>query len=185
MRATLGFLSVIAAMLAIMIAGPTELESSIDHHSPFAITGDGTIRLTDTHTGESINIIYREQGGRYRDEALAAIDHTLRCHGGGEKFPISQKLVELIDNIQDRFGAKEVRVVSGYRSLEYNSAVKRRNARVAHNSLHIRGMAMDIALPGVSKHELAQYARSLRAGGVGTYARSGFVHIDVGPVRAW
>jgi len=185
MRAIAGFMLIIAAMFAAMVMPPSSLESSISHHSPFILTGDGMIKLIDTHTGERITIIYREDDGLYRDEALDAIDHTLRCHGDGKELPISLKLVELIDNIQDHFGVDEVRVVSGYRSLEYNSALKRRIARVAHNSLHIQGMAMDIAIPGVSKHELAGYARSLATGGVGTYSRSDFVHIDVGQVRNW
>ncbi len=184
MRAISGFIILMAAMFAVMAMPPSELESSVAHNSPFIYTGDGKIEITDTHTGETITILYREPDGLYRDEALDAIDHTLRCHDG-KKLPISLKLVELIDNIQDRFNAENVRVISGYRSLEYNSALKRRLSRVAHNSLHIQGMAADIAIPGVSRYELAQYARSLATGGVGTYASSDFVHIDVGPVRTW
>ncbi|MFA4974123.1 MAG: DUF882 domain-containing protein [bacterium] len=185
MRAISGFIILVAAMFAVMAMPPSPLESSVAHNSPFIYTGDGKIKITDTHTGETITILYRDPDGFYRDEALTAIDHTLRCHGGGERFPISLKLVELIDNVQDHFNAESVRVVSGYRSFEYNSALKRRLSRVAHNSLHIQGMAADIAIPGVSKHELAKYARSLATGGVGTYAGSDFVHIDVGPVRTW
>ncbi|MBI3393595.1 MAG: DUF882 domain-containing protein [Nitrospirae bacterium] len=34
-------------------------------------------------------------------------------------------------------------------------------------------------------HNLSRAALSLKAGGVGTYPRSNFVHVDIGPVRRW
>ena len=39
--------------------------------------------------------------------------------------------------------------------------------------------------PGVPVFRMQQAARSLDMGGVGFYPRSGFVHIDTGPVRTW
>ncbi len=113
------------------------------------------------------------------------MEHTLRCHGKSENYPISLKLIELIDYLQDHFGAEEIQIVSGYRSPEYNSKISLYSSRVAHNSLHMKGLAVDIRLPGVSKHALGSYAASLKSGGVGVYAGSDFVHIDVGPIRRW
>lgn len=153
--------------------------------SPFHYTGDGQLFITDSQTSESISILYRTPNGYYEDAALEAIDHTLRCHGKGEKFPISLKLIELIDHIQDYFRVNTAMVVSGYRSPEYNAALRKRQRNVAHDSLHMQGLAMDIQFPGITKKELASYARSLKIGGVGDYARSNFVHIDVGPIRNW
>jgi uncharacterized protein YcbK (DUF882 family) len=46
--------------------------------------------------------------------------------------------------------------------------------------------AADIVVEGVSKWELAQFARSLPGrGGVGTYCHTNAVHVDVGPERDW
>ena len=185
MRAISTLILALATAFTVLTVSSPQLESSIGYHSPFRHTGDGKITLVDTHTGERLAIVYRDARGRYHDAALTAVNHTLRCHGDGLKIPISLKLVELIDNIQDHFGAEEVRVVSGYRSHEHNAALRRRSKRVAHNSLHIQGLAMDIRMSGVSKVALAKYARSLKAGGVGLYRRSNFIHIDVGPVRNW
>jgi len=185
MRAMSTFILALAAAAAVLTVPSAPLQSSIGYSSPFAITGDGRISLSDTHTGEVISVVYRNADGRYNEAAIKAIHHTLRCHGDGEKIPISLKLVELVDNIQDHFGADVIRVVSGYRSDSYNAALRRRSSRVAHRSLHIQGLAMDIRLPGVNKADLARYARSLEAGGVGLYRRSRFVHVDVGPVRNW
>lgn len=169
----------------ILCASSQDVETAVEHASPFRLTGDGRINLYDVHTGENLSIVYRDREGRYRISTLDAVDRVLRCHGDQEEYPISLKLVELIDHLQDHFGAGEVRVVSGYRSPEYNAALKRKMRRVAHDSLHMRGWAMDIQFPEVGKQALGDYARSLGSGGVGVYASSSFVHIDVGPVRSW
>ena len=44
---------------------------------------------------------------------------------------------------------------------------------------------MDVVFPGVSAFQIRQAARALNMGGVGFYPRSGFVHLDTGPVRYW
>ena len=185
MRARFLLILVVAAAVITWRSPVSHLEASADVQSPFHYTGDGSLVVADPTTGESISIVYRTPDGMYEDAALDAIDHTLRCHGKGEEFPISLKLIELLDNIQDHFGAARAMVVSGYRSPDYNAALKRKLKRVAHDSLHMQGLAMDIQLPGVTKQQLASYAKSLKAGGVGMYAGSNFIHIDVGPVRTW
>ena len=40
-------------------------------------------------------------------------------------------------------------------------------------------------MPGCGLNALHQAALALRAGGVGFYPRSDFVHVDTGPVRTW
>ena len=40
-------------------------------------------------------------------------------------------------------------------------------------------------VPGIKLETLRDEARALRGGGVGYYAASDFVHIDVGRVRTW
>ena len=98
---------------------------------------------------------------------------------------MSLKLIELVDNIQDHFKVPQIRVISGYRSPEYNAKLRRRSRRVAKQSMHMRGRAMDIKIPGVNNRTLRNYAASLEAGGVGYYGRRAFVHVDSGPVRTW
>jgi uncharacterized protein YcbK (DUF882 family) len=56
---------------------------------------------------------------------------------------------------------------------------------VARDSQHMNGNAMDIRFPGVPVFRIRQAARSLQMGGVGFYPRSGFVHLDTGPIRYW
>jgi len=56
---------------------------------------------------------------------------------------------------------------------------------VARRSLHMQGQAIDIRLPGTQLAALHGAARQLKAGGVGLYTASNFIHVDTGRVRYW
>ncbi|MBX3597156.1 MAG: DUF882 domain-containing protein [Rhizobiaceae bacterium] len=93
---------------------------------------------------------------------------------------LKPSLVRVLRTIERRFG-KRVVITSGYRSPTYN-----RRVRGARNSQHMYCAAADVVVPGVSKFELASFARSMKGrGGVGTYCHTDAVHIDVGPERDW
>ena len=93
---------------------------------------------------------------------------------------LKPELVTLLRKVEKHFG-KPVIITSGYRSKSYN-----RRVRGARNSQHMYCKAADIRVSGVSKQALARYARTLPGiGGVGTYCRSSFVHLDVGKRRNW
>ena len=71
-------------------------------------------------------------------------------------------------------------VNSGYRSPEHNKRVGG-----APKSMHLEGRAFDISM---ANHDPAEFIKAAKAAGFtcfGTYPRSGFVHIDTGPVRSW
>ena len=93
---------------------------------------------------------------------------------------LSGRLLGLLSKIERNFG-RPVTVTSGCRSHAAN-----RRAGGARGSYHMRCMAADIRVPGVSEGTLLRYAAHLHgAGGVGTYCGNSIVHIDVGPKRAW
>jgi uncharacterized protein YcbK (DUF882 family) len=93
---------------------------------------------------------------------------------------LKPSLVRVLKTIERRFG-KRLIVTSGYRSRSYNMRV-----RGAKNSQHMYCAAADIQVPGVSKWELAKFARSMQGrGGVGTYCHTNSVHVDIGPERDW
>ena len=60
-----------------------------------------------------------------------------------------------------------------------------RSGAVARNSLHMSGKAADLRLKSRSVGQMYKAAMSCRAGGVGKYSRSNFVHMDCGPLRTW
>ncbi len=81
----------------------------------------------------------------------------------------------------------QVRIISGYRSPETNQALRKTGGGVAKKSYHMKGgEAIDFNLEGgVPLSKIRNAAHELRLGGVGYYPKSGFVHIDTGPVRRW
>jgi uncharacterized protein YcbK (DUF882 family) len=60
-----------------------------------------------------------------------------------------------------------------------------RGRGVARDSYHVKGMAADLHLASRSVRQISTAAAHLNAGGIGTYSRSDFVHLDCGPPRDW
>ena len=143
------------------------------------------VDLHNLHTGESLSTVYWEDGA-YVPGALAEVNHVLRDFRTGDVHPIAPPLLDLLNRLSDRIEARsQFHVISGYRSPRTNAMLHERSHGVANKSLHMQGMAIDIRLAGVDLARLNQAALSLRAGGVGYYPSSDFVHVDVGPVRRW
>jgi uncharacterized protein YcbK (DUF882 family) len=143
------------------------------------------LALNNLHTGERAKIDYWVDNS-YVPDALQAINHLLRDYRNNEVHVIEPKLLDLVTLLHRQVGsAAEVQVISGYRSPATNAAMHERSAGVAAHSLHMKGMAMDIRLGDVALDRLHSAAVAMRAGGVGYYPTSNFVHVDVGRVRYW
>jgi uncharacterized protein YcbK (DUF882 family) len=144
-----------------------------------------SVCLDNLHTGESMEAVYWEQGD-YIPDVLDAVNNHLRDFRTGDVHPIDPRLLDLLDAVAAKTETKaKFQVISGYRSPATNAMLHERSAEVAKKSFHMSGMAIDIRLPDVQLDHLHAAATSLGRGGVGIYSASNFVHIDVGPVRAW
>ena len=145
-----------------------------------------SLAFNNLHTGEKMALVYAE-GERYVPEALIRLNHLLRDHYSGEVGVIDPPLFDLLFRVKQALGtAKPFEVISGYRAPATNATLQRTGGGgVATQSLHMEGRAIDIRLAGVPLTELRDAALALRAGGVGFYARDGFVHVDTGRVRSW
>ncbi len=144
-----------------------------------------TLSLLNTHTGEGAFITYWEQG-RYLPAAMAEINRLLRDHRNGEIHRIDAGVIDVLHGLQRRLNVfPTFHVISGYRSAASNARLRREGGEVAVHSLHMEGKALDIYLPKVALRDLHRAALDLRAGGVGNYPRSNFIHVDVGRVRRW
>lgn len=142
-----------------------------------------TLSLYNVHTDESLDVTYFSCGS-YDYEALGKINHLMRCHHADEVKPINTGLLDLLCDIKDRLNKDlRIEIISGYRSVEYNEYLRTRSRKVARDSYHTQGMAIDFSVSGMSKQTLSGIAKSFYAGGVGKYRE--FVHIDIGPVRSW
>jgi len=173
-----GFLSLgLGAAAAMVVTSPVE---AAIHRLP-----ERTVNLYNLHTGESIKEVYWGEG-RYQSRVIAQVARLLRDYRTGAIHPIDPHLLDLLVSLQRRMGVKEaIHVVSGYRSPMTNALLASTSDGVATHSLHTQGKAIDIRLPGHPTNTVGRAARSLRAGGVGTYPESDFVHVDTGKVRTW
>lgn len=152
---------------------------------PREVRGDGNLKLLNLHLKEEAQIRYLNPNGSVIKQGVDQAMRLLRCRMTSQTHIIPLKLLELVDHLQDHFGAAEVQVVSGYRSPSLNENLRKSGHKVAKMSRHMRGEAMDIRIPGVPTKTLRDYAASLKVGGVGFYPEDGFVHVDIGPVRYW
>lgn len=143
------------------------------------------LRFENLHTGEAASLDYWVDG-RYVGEAIRRIDHLLRDHRTGEVRAMDKGLLDLLHRLRQTLGTEApFQIISGYRSPRTNAMLASRSDGVARNSLHTDGLAVDIRVPGRTLREVRDAALSLKAGGVGFYARSDFVHVDIGRVRSW
>lgn len=96
-----------------------------------------------------------------------------KCNDGSDTVLISDKLVGLLQNIRNHFGAA-VTINSAYRTESYNKKIGG-----ATKSQHVNGTAADIVVKGATPLEVAQYVEHIMpdSGGIGVY--QSFTHVDV------
>jgi uncharacterized protein YcbK (DUF882 family) len=137
------------------------------------------------HTGERLDIEYFNNG-TYLPDALGAVDHLLRDFRTDKTHAIDRDLLDLLHGLSNLTRTRRpYQVISGYRSPATNQMLRQHGEGVALHSLHMEGRAIDIRLMDVSLVHLRDAALSMRAGGVGFYPKSDFVHVDTGRVRTW
>lgn len=150
-----------------------------------AATRPRRLAFHHTHTGETLDVEYSE-AGRYIPDALLTIDRLLRDFRSGEVHPIDPQLLDILYALRQQTGSPaRFEIISAFRSPATNAMLARTSSGVSRNSLHLSGRAIDIRLPGVSTAALRDAGMRLRAGGVGYYPDSDFVHVDTGRVRYW
>ncbi len=143
-----------------------------------------TLTLFNMNTQETITSTYR-RGGQYIPAELQKLSTFLVDHKSGDVIAMDPELFDILWHVQRRLGNTSFEVLSAYRSPQTNAVLARMSRGVARNSLHTQGQAIDIKVPGASPYQVRQVARELGLGGVGYYPRTGFVHVDTGPVRYW
>ena len=147
---------------------------------------EGRLTLFNVWTDERLDVTYRNDAGTYDLDALDEVNHLLRCHYTGEVAAIDVRVLEHVNLVQKKLGReREIRIISGFRSPEYNAMLVRAGRRAVKNSLHVQGQAVDLQIPGIHPKMIRQAALELGYGGVGYYPRSKFVHLDSGPFRHW
>jgi uncharacterized protein YcbK (DUF882 family) len=157
-----------------------------DGRLPAGDLPEGRLSLFNVHTGETLEVAYRDRQGRYDPGALGAMDRLLRCHYTQEVATIDIRVIESLNAVEKRLGGNHrIHVISGFRSRAYNDLLLRKGRGVASGSLHLAGKAIDFRIPGIGLDAVRRTAIDLGSGGVGFYPGSGFVHIDCGRIRSW
>lgn len=143
------------------------------------------ISLLNLHTDERCSVVYSEAGQKIPD-ALSEVNRVLRDFRTGEVHPIDTRLLDLMADLAVKLDTNTpFHIISGYRSPKTNSMLHDKSGGVATKSLHMQGMAVDIRVPGRQLAKVRDTALAMSRGGVGYYAKSDFVHVDVGRVRRW
>lgn len=158
---------------------PTQAFATLSTPRPRILT------LNNLNTGEIIKTEFFD-GTAYNQDELSRLNHFFRDYRANRVKAIDPGLFDQLYRLQGLLGtSKQVQLISGYRSLDTNDGLRARSRGVAKNSYHTKGQAMDFHIEGISLSNVRKAALSLRAGGVGYYPRSNFVHIDTGPLRHW
>jgi uncharacterized protein YcbK (DUF882 family) len=171
--------------LGVAAAGAGLALGSMPRLAEAAVPGARRLSFYNLHTSESLSTVFWQDGHLVPD-ALTEIDWHLRDFRTGDVHTIDPGLLDLLHRLRARMAYDgPIHVISGYRSPKTNAMLAARSKSVAKKSYHLRGMAIDIRLPGRALRDLQRAALDLAGGGVGYYPKSDFVHVDTGPVRRW
>ncbi|MBV9747331.1 MAG: DUF882 domain-containing protein [Acetobacteraceae bacterium] len=143
------------------------------------------VALHNLHTGDKLDTVFYENG-QYVPDAMDEAMRVLRDWRNGEEHAMDPRLFDVLHAVSEKLETRApFQIISGYRSPQSNAVMHERSSQVASHSQHMLGKASDIRVDGVDLRYLHRAATSLKAGGVGYYPDSNFVHVDVGPVRTW
>ena len=137
--------------------------------------------------GEIVDVIYRV-GDTYIPEALDNLSQFLRDSHSDEVKSYDPRTFDVLHTMLRKLNrsSSAIEILCGYRTQETNEALRESGTtNAAEHSQHIEANALDIRVPGIPAVKLRNAALSLRAGGVGYYPKSQFIHVDTGPVRKW
>jgi uncharacterized protein YcbK (DUF882 family) len=143
------------------------------------------IRMYSGRTGERIDMVYWIDG-EYIKDAVREVNHFMRDWRTDQVKQIDLRTIDIMAASHNLLDVNEpYLLLSGYRSPQTNAMLRSRSRGVAKKSLHMRGQAADLRLASRSVSQMANAAEACRAGGVGKYYGSNFVHMDCGVVRSW
>lgn len=100
-------------------------------------------------------------------------------------------LAEILETLCSELGGQGFTITSGYRSRDFNDALRAAGHPVIEGSQHCEGRAVDVVFQRARPIEVYAAVLGLhlqgkiRLGGLGLY--SGWVHLDIrsGPLRQW
>lgn len=170
-------------------AGITAISAAPVYSRTFGyVKGAGNIRrlsVRSGRTGETVDSIYWIDG-QYIRPALEEINYFMRDWRQDAVAKIDRRTIDVMAAAHARLDTSEPwTLLSGYRTAATNNMLRRKGRGVAKKSYHLKAQAADLRLKSRSVGTIARAAMASRTGGVGSYYRSSFVHVDSGPIRTW
>lgn len=156
---------------------------SVPH--PFFLAGDGHIKIRNQHNGLSLDAVYQTADGKLDESVFPKIDRVFGFPTALMGENISRRTIAMLDYFSDRVApGKTVVLVSGFRSQDYNNALRAKGRTAARTSTHIDGMAADFSIEGVNGTRFWDMVRGMKCCGIGYYYGN-VVHLDSGRPRYW
>ena len=144
------------------------------------------LKLINANTEDEVTFQFGKNH-RLRSQEVFKLNHFLKDWRTNEikKFDaiVLNDFLKICSLCSGTSDALKVSVHSGFRSKETNEYLRRKSHKVARNSMHILGKAIDFSIPGMSAQHLTKIVKANTKGGVGSYPT--FVHLDSGPQRSW
>jgi uncharacterized protein YcbK (DUF882 family) len=170
---------------AMLLTTPTILLITKPSLSMASVAETRALSFRHLHTNEKLSIKYFSENN-YQPDSLSKINHFLRDFRSSEVYPIDPQLLDFLYSIKQLTGSKgHFEIISGFRSSSTNEMLRGKSTGVAKRSFHMKGQAVDVRLTDIKTDALRQAAIALKAGGVGFYKKSNFVHLDTGRFRNW
>ena len=141
-------------------------EPTVHVHNPNG--GQGRFTIEAANDNEQVEVVLDLASGDMDEVSYRAVRRLMRCRRTGTEAPIDPRLIELLWNLSQRTGQKIV-LISGFRTPAFATP----------GSYHVRGMAADIRIPGMTALMVRDLARAMGVHGIGYYPRSQFVHVDM------
>jgi uncharacterized protein YcbK (DUF882 family) len=172
------------ALLGVFASLCTLAAAPVYARAPGFLRRSGDVRqisMYSQRTGESIDTIYYVDG-QYIPEVMKEITYFMRDWRQNRALPYNPQNIDILAASRRLMDTDEpYLLISGYRTPQTNRMLR----GAASNSYHMKAMAADVRLRSRNVRQMAGAALACNAGGVGTYNRSNFVHMDCGPVRTW
>ena len=172
------------SFLGVMAAGLAVAAAPVYARAPGLLRGAGDVRtvaMRNHRTGEAMKTAYFADG-RYIPEAMTEISFFMRDWRQNVVRQYHPSNIDILATTLRMLETDEpYLVISGYRTPQTNRMLR----GAAKESYHMKAMAADVRLQSRDVSQISRAALACRGGGVGTYGRSNFVHMDCGPVRTW
>lgn len=92
------------------------------------------------------------------------------------------EVLEMLNEVGKMLG-KKLTVNSAFRHPVYNQHLRNTGHGAAKNSMHMKGVALDVAMAGVNRATFCAAAHKIGFRGFGGYGN--FIHVDTGAKRSW